>query len=73
MSKRKICEAPGIWAILHINSNKFISFDTRCGWGTRGGAKRAWQTHTGKVFKDQTDFQVIHLSDIFYKQQEEAK
>jgi len=73
MSKRKICEAPGIWAILHIPTNKFVSFDTKCGWGTRSGCKRAWQTHTGKKFAEQEDFKAVHLSEMFYKQQGETK
>lgn len=73
MSKRKICEAPGIWAILHVPTNKFVSFDTKCGWGTRSGCKRAWQVHTGKKFAEQSDFIAICLSDLFYKQQESAQ
>lgn len=71
MSKRKMCEAPGIWAILHVPTNRFVSFDTRCGWGTKSGCKRAWQVHNDyKKIADYPDFQAVCLSDLFYKQQE---
>lgn len=68
MSKRKMQEAPGVWAILHIPTGKFVSFDTKCGWGTSGGAKRAWQVHNDyKSFKDYPDFKAICLSDLYYE------
>lgn len=74
MSKVQLEEARAVYAIRHKATNKFVKLGPKVGWNNISGAKRAMQVHfEGFRFNEQDAFEVVCLSDLYYKQQEETK
>lgn len=70
MSKKTPQVARDVWGLFHIPSQSFVQFGTKCGWSGASGTKRAWQVHTGKVFREQEDFIAVNLSKLYYEKLE---
>lgn len=63
-------ETNAIYAIRHKESNTFCKFGPKVGWNNQSGCVRAFQMHNGVKFKDvKDDFEVVCLTDVFYRMQ----
>lgn len=65
-----------IYAIYNIEENTFLTFGSKVAWATIGAAKAAYYLHwgcKGKIigtdhyFDDQTKYQIVELTEEFYR------
>jgi len=58
--------AKDIHAILHLPTNKFISFGAKAAWNGSGPAKSAFNLHVGEPMTNFAEYELVNLTEAYY-------